>query len=527
MQRKYIHLTLLLFLCSISAQAMRWTKTVPLNAELIEYEIAISPAFKSSQIVDQNYSKTNRLEGDLPQGLYYLRYRDAKNASWSKPTEILLSENVATQFFEPETNSTFESSMKSPVIAFKWKAVGGASSYRIYLRSKSGANKQIDAPGAFARAELGYGTWSAQVGVFFGKKRVYLTKLISFDVVPSTQDAAEFVQPRNDDIVEAYKKHTLELSRTFKVLRSNLEILDLNALNKAPIYLELDPEEDSYTLPPLAPSAYQLTITDFVNKKTTVKSNIKIYSQIDPLEINTRGFKTALDFNLGILSGTAYQKTNTFAPLRAEHRGGVIAPNMELRALSQYWDPYMIEVRAQSMFTEFDTPNGLPFKKTEPRNELLFSASLIYQTNIFAKPNTLLFKAGFFGKQFHQITESEWDNFSGAGAAETPQKYFGLLLGSEFWWPAWSQTWRAKAKIDLLLPVFSKIKNLENYSHSMSPALEITMEFSKYWAEYIFYTITPRIKTERWVAGAPNRSGLALEHYLVSFGLSLGIGIDL
>lgn len=509
------------------------------SASQYEFEISTDPGFGSQSLVDQGFSDKQILNGNLPAGLYYIRFRTLNSSgtptAWSNASEFLLSSRKQTEFIEPQNGLKIESAKPKNSILFRWKKIDAASHYILVIKnSLTQKTISLKSNDPFLTTELPYGTWSASVSSFAKKKQIANSNFVTFTIEPSTQEGAEFISPKQDDIITAYKKSFLFIKRSYTPSSAKLIIKTLsqthNSESQVDKVVSLAEDDHKISLPALAPGLYQLSIVDeLANGSAMVESNITIKSEEDPLEIASRGSKTDAEASIGVLFGDRFQKNHILGGQTIESSDQASGPRLSIVARNGFYDPYHIELRGEALNSTFDVSSKYRGYENSSNLENMFSLSLLYKNKWPSKPNNIFWRAGLFSKQFHQITATPTDNFFGGTKEpqETPVKLFGVITGADWLWQTWSTKWSARFSMRFMFPIFSASRYVATGSPSLLPGFEASATFKRFLAEHIYFTFSPEIKTERWLNSEKDSSKKRSEHELVAWGLQLGVGLDL
>ena len=523
-----------LSLAAKSAFALEWQLALTPSGETVsaqnplEYEIATDPGFASKSLVDQDYSTTATLKGNLPPGSYYLRYRLAEAANsasreWSAPRELMITSTTETSFIEPSDQTKVESPTPKTAILFRWKPVAGATRYELSISSK-GKVLEFKTHNPFLTTELPYGAWRAQVTVIFGKKVISTSQSVALTIEPNTQEGAEFVRPQNNDVIPAYRRTRLMLKRLYQAQYATLVIKAIDG-QKHFETRDLSPSDEDVPLPALPPGRYQLTVTDQLNAQSSVDSNVVIRAEEDPLGEASRGSGTSLEAFLGPLFGSKFQANHTLGSNKVWAEDAL---RFGITARNDYFDPYGIELRAEAYKNRYRLHNLLSNYNTEDHLEQMFSLSLLYRTNLIPKPNSLFLRAGLFTKQYHQISDDFSAGFGSQQAVETPVRLAGLTVGADWLWQSWSTKWTARFSTRVMFPLLSMSQRVATGAPSLlSPALGFSATLKRYVHDYMYFTFGPEIVIERWINSEKDETLNKSEHNTAGWGLQLGLGMDI
>lgn len=526
-----------LWTCS-QALALPWS--LPVNAGsgggLWEYEIARDEDFGSSSLVDQGFGPGPELKGDLPPGLYYLRFRRSegkgKIGAWSNAQELLLTSRKQTEFLEPLAGAKVESPSAKTAVLYRWKRIEGASHYILELQTESGgAAQRLRSTGPFATAELGYGKWNARVLSFAGKRTLDTSAPLTISLEPITQSGAQFESPQNDDIIAAYEKSYIDIRRSYTPEKARLGIQPLGGEPSARLreWQDISPRATRIAVGPLAPGTYQFTIVDELKLNSVVESNITVKVEEDPLKVRARGTQTEAEAYLGGLFGARYQTNHFLAPHTVyREKGGGDGPRIVAVARSGYFDPYYLELRGELLKTHFDVKEKFSNQYIEEDYEKFLAMSLLYRTGWPARPNNFYWRGGLFAKQYQQISETPGNSmFVNGLLSQSSVNLYGILTGADWQWQSWSRRWHARFSARLMIPLLSSAAQVATGSPSLNPGFEFSATLKRRVGEYWQIMLSPEIKTERWVNSEADTSLPKSEHYAVSYGVLLGLGLDL
>lgn len=534
-------ISLALTITSSLAFAIPWALKVTPNTNFgttIEYEISRDASFESASLVDQGFSQDPNLKGDLPGGLYYLRFRSSGSkagtpAPWSSPSELLLTNRKSTEFLEPLEGTHIESPNTKTSLLYRWKPIEGASTYALELKN-IGSKKTIalKTTNPFITADLPYGTWSASLNTYVGKKLIAsTTSPLKIYLEPTTQEGAHFLSPQNDDIIVAQSKTLLEFKRSYIPVASTLVIQAIGeSANSPSLKLEMSSSQENFTMPPLAKGTYQITIIDELAHKNTVESNIVIRAEEDPFGLDSRGSKTNAEASLGFITGDQYQTNHYYSPKRIFPGNKTSFPRFIALVRNDYFDPYAFELRAESFQTKFDTQktfsNSLP---VDSQSALSLGASLLYRIHWPANPNNIFLRAGLFSTQYYQVSQDpSTGNFAFQNRLiQTPIRLQGITLGADWDWRTMLRLWSSRLSLRLMIPLLSQSSRIATGSVSQNPALEVSATFKRKIGEFTYFTISPEIKTEHWVISETVDTQPKSENYLVGAGVQFGFGLEL
>jgi hypothetical protein len=534
----YRYFVLALFLITPMAQALVWKHAIKAenNKEPsgpIEFEIASDESFASKSLVDQGFSKTPILSGNLAPGLYYLRYRLAPTSSepgeWSRTVELLLTTKTETRVIEPINGAQIESPTTRTSVFNRWSRVDGATQYQVEVRRLGEKQSQtFKSKNPFLTTELSYGTWIIQVHVFFGTKRVSSSSPLRFSIEPITQAGAEFIKPKNDDVIPAYKKTSLLIKRLYQPTHTTLVINQIenqpNLPNEKKI-IEVSPRTNKIDIPALKPGKFQISILDRLNNQSTVESNIVIQSEADPMQYKTQGTESTAEANIGPLFGEHFQTNHRigFNKLRKDRDGiriGTILRN-------EYYEPYHLEFRGEAIDTKFHLYNQLNYY-ADSDWEYLFSLNTLYRLPATPKPNSIFVRGGLFVKRYRQITQDLTMSSADFTEAQTsPIMLYGLITGIDWTWKTWSRKWDSRVSARLMLPLISTSKVIATGAVSPLPATEISATFNRRISNFFYLTVSPELKYEWWLISEKDDAKPDSKHYQLSYGLQLGLGLDL